>query len=71
MIRVFAYPTHNGVRLPLWEAQSLAHTPPGCTPGGALDGWSEEPADGRDDLEMLSLALRWASEGQAVRIEFN
>ena len=65
MIRVFAYPTHGGSRISLREAQEIAGTP------GEGDGWSEEPADGRDSLTMLALAMRWASEGQAVRIEFN
>lgn len=67
IVKLYAYPTRNGERVPTWEALQMT----GQTEG---DGWSEHtPAPGAhvDPLEILALAFKWASEGQAVRVEFN
>lgn len=69
-VKIYAYPTSDGQRVPLWEAQRLA-AENGETES---DGWTEYtpgPDTHTTDLELIAQALRWASEGQAVRIEIN
>ena len=64
-VRIYAYPTNNGRRVSLHEAVLMNDTE---------DGWSEqtpEPGTRTTDLELVAQALRWASDGQAVRIEIN
>ena len=65
IIKLYVYPTDHMGRVWLSEAASITGQP---------DGWAEatpDPGTPQTDLELLSQALRWASEGQAVRVEFN